>query len=349
MTKLTQVSIITRKIIRYGIYSVIGIIILRGAILGAIHLYRYFFPPPPPPPTVAFGKMPKLPFPERDVPSNLKFRLETPIGSLPNLPYTAKVFYMPRISPTLLSLDYAQKKALNLGFDGEQNQITETVYSFKNSRYPSELKISIVSGVFSISYNLAEDPSPLTKKPPTPEVAATRARAFLSRSDLLTKDLSSGSTKTEPVRLNDNKIIGAVSLSDANFVKVNFFRKDYDGYPSVTPDPNEANIWLIVSGETQREKEIIAGEYHYFPVDETKYATYPIKTAQQAWEELNQQKAFIASLGDNQNQEITIRRIYLAYYDAGVQTSFYQPIVVFEGDKGFKAYLPAITDQYYGE
>ncbi len=348
MTRLTQISIITRKIIRYSIYGIIGIIILRGAILGAIQIYRHFFPEPPPPPTVAFGKLPKLPFPQKDTPNNLQFRLETATGSLPEFPYTVKVFYMPKISPTLLSLDYTQKKAISLGFDGEQNQITETVYSFKNSKYPAELKISIATGVFSISYNLAEDPSPLNKRPPTPEIAATKARSFLSRGSLLAKDLS-GPTTTEPVKLEGSKIIGTISLSEANFVKVNFFRKDYDQYPAVTPDPKEANVWLIVSGESQREKEIIAGEYHYFPVDETKYATYPVKTAQDAWNELTSQKAYIASLGENKDQQITIRRIYLAYYDAGVQTDFYQPVIVFEGDKNFKAYVPAVTSQYYGE
>ncbi len=321
---------------------------MRGAILGLIRIYRYFFPEPPPPPTVTFGKLPKLPFPQKDVPSNLQFRLETATGSLPQFPYTVKVFYMPKVSPTLLSLDYTQKKAVNLGFDGEQNQITETVYSFKNSKYPSELKISIATGVFSISYNLAEDPSPLNKRPPAPEIAATKARSFLSRGGLLAKDLS-GPTTTEPVKLEGSKIIGTISLSEANFVKVNFFRKDYDQYPAVTPDPKEANVWLIVSGESQREKEIIAGEYYYFPVDETKHATYPIKTAQDAWNELTSQKAYIASLGENKDQQITIRKVYLAYYDAGVQTDFYQPVIVFEGDRDFKAYVPAVTAQYYGE
>ena len=97
------------------------------------------------------------------------------------------------------------------------------------------------------------------------------------------------------------------------------------------------------------EKKVIGAEYRYFPIDESKSATYPIKTAQQAWEELNAQKAFIASLGENQDQQITIRNIYLAYYDAGVQTDFYQPIIVFEGDRNFKAYLPAVTADYYGE
>lgn len=348
MTKLTEISILTRKTVRYSIYSIIGIIILRWLIIGTIGIYRHFFPPPPPPPTVTFGKLPKLPFPQKDTPKNLQFRLETASGSLPQLPYQAKVFYMPRVSTTLLSLDYTQKRAANLGFDGEQKQITETVYSFKNSKYPSELKISIATGVFSINYNLAEDPSPLNKRPPTPEIAVSEARSFLSRANLLAKDLS-GPTTTEPVKLEGSKIIGTISLSEANFVKVNFFRKDYEEYPSVTPNPKEANVWLIVSGETQREKEIIAGEYHYFPIDESKYATYPIKTAQEAWNELVSQNAYIASLGENKDQQITIRRVYLAYYDAGVQTDFYQPVFVFEGDKDFTAYVPAITSQYYGE
>jgi hypothetical protein len=51
---------------------------------------------------------------------------------------------------------------------------------------------------------------------------------------------------------------------------------------------------------------------------------------------------FLASFG-------TVRKIYLAYYDAGVYTEFYQPVFVFEGDKDFVGYVPAVTTDYYGE
>jgi len=206
MTRLTQVSIITRKIIRYTIFGIIGIVILRGAFLTAYKIYRYYFPAPPPPPTVSFGKLPALPFPQKDNQTNLQFRLETPTGSLPQFPYLMKVYFMPKTFSTLLSLDETKRKALNLDFDGDMSQITETVYSFKSSKVPSELKISIATGVFSISYNLIEDPSPLKRRPPVPEIAATKARAFLSRANLLAKDLS-GPTVTEPVVLEGTKII----------------------------------------------------------------------------------------------------------------------------------------------
>ena len=132
--------------------------------------------------------------------------------------------------------------------------------------------------------------------------------------------------------------------------KMNFFRKSFDDLPSVTKNPDQANVWFMVSGSTEKGKEVVAGEFHHFPVEESNNSTYPIKDAQTAWEELSQGKASIAKLGSNQNKKsITIRRIYLAYYDPPTSTDFYQPIVVFEGDSGFVAYLPAVISDYYGE
>jgi len=348
MASLTQVSIATRKTIRYGIYSIIAIIIARYIILAGVRIYRYFFPVPPPAPEVAFGKLPRLPFPQRSPTEGLSFSLETPEGGLPKFSYQAKVFYMPKVFTGLLSLDIAKDRATKLGFSPDGAEITETVYKFPHPKSPAELQISIATGVFSISYNLSADPSPLQEKPVAPEVAASKVRSFLSTSGLLPKDME-GPSKSEYVKLVNDKIVGATSLSDANFVKVNLFRKDYDKLPSLTPDPTSANIWFIVSGKTEKEKLVIAAEYHYFPVDETKSSTYPIKTSQTAWDEFTAGKAFIASLGSNQaGKNITIRRIYLAYYDGGTQMDFYQPIIVFEGDNGFTAYLPAVTDAYYG-
>jgi hypothetical protein len=38
----------------------------------------------------------------------------------------------------------------------------------------------------------------------------------------------------------------------------------------------------------------------------------------------------------------------MAYYDPDVLSQYFQPIVVFEGDGGFVAYVPAVTAEYYG-
>jgi len=348
MASLTKVSILTRRSIRLGIYGIIGIIILRALILNAIRVYRHYFPPPPPPPTVSFGRLPALPFPKKDGIEGLSFTLETPEGVLPTLPSQAKVYFMPKLSPHLLSLDAAKEKAKALGFSPEGVEVTETVYKFPNPKVPAELQISIVSGVFSISYNLGEDPTPLETIPPASEIAAAKVRSFLSSGGVLPEDLT-GPTIPEFVKLEEGKIVGAISLSESDFIKINFFRKNFDNLPSLTPSPEKGNVWFIVSGSYEKEKLIISGQFHHFPVEESQNATYPIKTSQAAWEELTAGKAYLASIGEPEVKNRVIRRVYLAYYDPGVPADFYQPIIVFEGDKNFVAYVPAVTSDYYGE
>jgi hypothetical protein len=81
MATLTEASIMSRKGVRYVIYSIIAFIILRGIILTSISIYKRLFPPPPTPATVAFGKLTKIPFPDRTK-KTLKFALETPEGGI---------------------------------------------------------------------------------------------------------------------------------------------------------------------------------------------------------------------------------------------------------------------------
>jgi len=346
---LTQTSIIARKIIRYTIYAVILIIIGRVTIKTGVRVYRYFFPPPPPPATVAFGKLPSLPFPEEEFKKNLTFSLETPEGDLPKLLDQAKVYFMPKTSPSLLSLDVAKSKAKLLRFSPEAKKISETNYLFSHPRAPSSLKMNIVSGSFSISFDLRSEPSVLQSRPPAPEAAASIARSYLSSAGLLPEDLS-GPTTHEFLRIEENEFIPALSLSEANFIKVNFYRREFDDLSSLTADPEEANVWLLISGAAAREKQIIAAEYNYLPVDAERFATYPIKKASTAWEELQAGSAYIASPKDVEEGEfVTIRRVYLAYYDPPTAAEFYQPIIVFEGNDDFVAYVPAVTSEYYGE
>lgn len=348
MAQLPRVAVVTRRIIRYGIFILLALIIGRIGLTAGSGIYRHFFPKPPPPPTVSYGKLPKLPFPDRTK-INLTFSLQTPEGGLPTLSTQAKVYTMSKVQPNLLSLDAAKNKASSLGFDPTEQSISSTIYQFKNKNSAATLQMNIETGIFSISYDLKTDPSPIATKPPAPEIAASTARSYLSSADLLPADLSGPDTH-EFLKINGNTFDTVLSLSESDLVKVNLYRKSYDNLPSLPADPNQANVWFMISGANVKEKQIVAAEFHYFPVDETQSATYPIKTAQTAWNELTGGQAFIATYGANKEGDtVTIRRVYLAYYDAGTLTQFYQPIIVFEGDNGFVAYDPAVASDYYGE
>jgi hypothetical protein len=348
MASLTQIAVTSRRIIRYGIYLIIFLIVGRIVLGLTISIIKRVFPAPPPPPTVAYGKLPKLAFPTKTDLPQFEYKLETTTGNLPTLPTQAKIFVFPPTSANLLSLDAAKQKALSLGFSSEPTPVSQTLYKFDHPRVPATLEMNIVSGIFSVSYNLAQDPAPLSTRPPAPEVATTNVKSFLSTAGVLPDDLT-GPTTPQFLKVESKKLVPAVSLSEANLVKINLFRKDYDKLPTLTSDPNQANVWFILSGDQSREKQIVAGEFHYFPVDETQFSTYPLKTAQDAFTDLNSGKGYIANLGKNPTGKITIRKVYLAYYDPGQEFNFLEPIVVFQGDNDFVAYVPAVTSSYYSE
>ncbi len=350
MTSLTQIAISARRIIRYTIFAIIFLIVGKFLLDAGIAIYLKIFPPAPPPPTVKFGKLTPVPFPKNNVSAKLNYVLETPEGGLPTkIPTQAKVYFMPKINPGLLSLDAARQKAISLGFAGNPEQKSETLYQFKNQNFPVTLEMNIITQTFSISYDLNADRSPISAKPPAAEVAASEFRAALSSANTLPADLT-GSLTPQFFKLSGGKFEPAISLSEADVVKVNLFRKSYDNLPVVTGNPAEANVWAIIGGAVNRDQQIIAAEYHYLPVDETQFATYPIKTPQIAFSELQNGGAFIANLGLNKDGDtLKIRRVYLAYFDPETEGDFFEPVYVFEGDNGFVAYLPAVTANYYGQ
>lgn len=348
MATLTESSIYARKSLRYFIYFVIFIIIARFSLNIVITIYKKIFPPAPTPPTVAFDILTPLPFPEKEK-INLNFSLETPEGGLPIFSDQADVYFMPKPSANLLSLDFSKSKVQKLGFNTDALEVSDSIYRFYHKSSPSNIEMDIISGSFSINYDLASDPSPLTVRPAQPEVGITQIRTFLSGANLMPPDIT-GIVKHKFLKAQGNGFIEALSLSDANLVRLDFFRRNYSDLPIVTNEPNKANIWFMVSGFRERGKDVIAGEYHYFSVDESQLATYPIKTSEMAWQELNSGNYYLASNSAlTEGTNVKIRKIYLAYYDPGVYTEFFQPVVVFEGDNDFTAYVPAVTSDYYGK
>ncbi|MFH1792850.1 MAG: hypothetical protein ABH819_04470, partial [Patescibacteria group bacterium] len=232
MASLTNVSIITRKIIRYSIYFVIFIIVARILFNTGKGIFLKIFPPEEPAPTVTFGKLPILPFPEKEKIGNISLTLETASGDLPVLATQTKVFFIPKQSSHLLSLDVAKQKAQALGFLPAGEATNETIYKFISRNSFATLQMNIVNTTFSISYNLKADPSPIERKPQSPEILAAFVRSYLSSANLLPEDLS-GPTQNEFLKIEGENIVPALSLSDSNFVKVHLFRKNYENLPTL--------------------------------------------------------------------------------------------------------------------
>jgi len=344
MATLTQTAITTRKVLKYGALLLVAIFILKMTWDVGKVLWKKIHPSPPPPPTVAFGKLPKLKFSEKET-FKLTSRLETIQGALPKLPDVGRVYFMPQKPPNLLALDRAKQKARKMGFTGQPENIGNTNYRWTSSTAPpTTLEMEINSGNFHLRYQYENDQDLLVQKNlPTNEQAAQEAKSFLQTNGLLTDDLATGSAEFNYLRYVSPDLLPATSLSEADFVRVNLFRADLNDLRIFPPNPKEALVSFLFSGNRENYKRIIEINYTYYPIDRNTSATYPLKPVNDAWQELQAGDGDIANLGQNKDKDITIRQIYLTYYDSEEPQTFLQPIYVFEGDNNFFGYVPAIA------
>ncbi len=262
---------------------------------------------------------------------------------------------MPTPQSSFADLTESKTIAQALGFLSDGTALSDTIYRFAHKDVPATLDINIVNKTLSLSYNLGEDSELLKQRLRSREEAITVARSYLGRADLFVEDLENGSQEVEFLASGPEALMRVGSLSEANFVRVNFLRRSYDGLPVITPRNDRGTVWLLVSGETSGARQVIAGEYHYFPIDEGQRATYPIKTPDSAFEELKMGKGFVIAAPKTgtsavMNTNAVVRRVYIGYFDSGKPQQFLQPVYVFDGDEisGFRAIVPAVTNEYYG-
>jgi len=347
---LTIMASASRRTIRYSIYFVIFLTLARAVWGGTKSIYKAVVPPKIPPPTVKYGILPTISFPKQteNLPQIL-YSIETPTGNFPTFPSQMNIYLMPKQTALLNSADLATAKATALGYSLNSTNLGNSIFRFTHPTDPSILDINIINNTFSIDYNLSASTNLNSAPAPTPTEAIQNSIQALQRMQLLPEDINKTEPKTEFYSINGQTLVAVLSLSEADVTKINFYRNSITNenetqYTFVNSNPKSANIWFILGGE---ESKVLSAQYKYYKIDYTNFETYPIKTASQAFSDLQSGKGFIASLGNNKLGSVTIRRIYLAYYDPDLPSQFLQPVIVFEGDNDFVAYVPAVTNEYY--
>lgn len=348
MTALSDTAYYTRRAINWSILTVIGYVILRIIWSIVVVVWMIIFPPQAPPPNHAFGTLPAIKFPDAATPSaQLTFQLETIQGSVPTASGSANVYFMPKTAPNLLGLNQAQEFAKILQFDPTPIQESKNVYRFTDPSEPlRRLRYDIVSKNFIVRYAFEQDSSAfIIKNLPIAQSAKQEVSNLLETYDIFPDDYKNGPVEVTFLRLTNNRLVTSTSLSQADAVRVDFFRKPIGSTKVVTPGPAEGSISVILSGNTAFKKRILQFAYTYWPVDYQTVATYPLKTSTSAWSELQQGNAYIARYPAG-TAHVIVRDVYLAYYDALEPQTYLQPVFVFEGDNGFVAYVPAVSGEW---
>ncbi len=343
MATLNKTKKETQIILKWGGISLVIIFLFLIGML-FLTLAKDFLTPPPPP-QAAFGKLPSIPFPNQVI-ENLTYSLDTLTGFLPNFPDRAKVYRIIVSQPTLLGLDKTRQKVAQIGFTSLGTQISEDTYQWIDqvSDFQRTITMNIFSSDFALSspYLVSQSLGKFSGQDEK-DRATELAKSFLSDISLLPQDIDESKTKNTLYSIDNSTLNLTSKISNTKIVKVDFFQKNLDGL-SIYYDQGISSTMDFLIGKESNELKIVNARFFHKNISE-KASTYAIKTASEAFSELQKGKAYIAYKPAD-TVEFTIRKVSLGYYMGADQQEFMMPVVVFEGSNDFVAYVSAVRDEW---
>lgn len=347
MLTLGQASSLTKAFAKWtaGIVGAIFLVIIIIRVGTAVK--EIISPTPPVPPTVTFGKLPPIEFPPNNTKVQYSYTVDTLTGSLPVFLDRAKVFKMVPDRADLLALQKSQNKVSKIGFTSRGILVSENIYEWTDEApFLRKLNLNTLTSNFTLTSSFLTDPVIFSRSHiPDQNGAISLAQSFLSNMSSLPVDLDSSKTKTTLFSIRNGNLIPATSFADTQIIRVDLFQKDIDKMSIYYSNPTIPNINILVGGGEDKS-QIVQVNYAYQAVTEEN-ATYPIKTASEAFAQLQEGKAFIPSNTNNTNiSNISIRNVLLGYYMGENRQDYLLPIVVFEGDNNFIAYVSAVKDEW---
>jgi hypothetical protein len=199
--------------------------------------------------------------------------------------------------------------------------------------------MNIVTNNFVLTSDLST-PSTLSGPLPSETDSVKIATTYLNKINTFPTNIDATKTKTSLFTIQDKTLVPATSFAAATAVRVDFFQQDINNLPVVYEQPYFSNINVLVGPNG----EILQAQYFY-QTPGSESATYPIKTSTQAYQDLQNGIAYIASY-DGSSSTVSITDASLAYYISSEPQNFLMPVIVFTGSDNFTAYVPAVTDEW---
>lgn len=284
-------------------------------------------------PNLAYGLLDKPVFPITLIPSDtLTYTLNTDTGFLPNInARMAKVYSNPPPAVSLLSPDNAKTLAAKFGFTDGPTIISPTLYQFSDDN-GGQMDIDISSENFSYTRPSATPESSQTQNFSDDTALEQDLINYLSTESLKSKELS-----TKPAAIT----FDGPTRDQSQTAKISLWQADIDGLPIVTSTFNQGLVTGTLSKYLFNEDRYVSLDYTYWPIDTTQFATYPLKTVQQAYDELKNGGGTVI-VDDKLNKDVSVTSVFIGYYLPKTYIPYIQPVFVFKGDT-FVAYVPALA------
>lgn len=319
-----------------------------GSIILLVFLFRFVLflkdsIAPPPPPTMTWGKLPPLEFPESKYTQKFSYTINTVSGNLPTLPLHATVYLFATPEASLQSLNNAINVAAQIGFDQEPIRISESIYQWYNPQPPAQkMQYDIVSKNFTFTSDFLTDPDILSGNNLPDDITAQQvAENFLIDMDAFPNDFAATKSAITLFAIQDGTLVPTTSLSNTHIIRIDFFQKDRDEIPIYYAEYPKSPIYVFVGGGGF-EGTVVEAMYTHNTLTDVS-STYPIYTSEEAFSMLKKGKGYIATYKGNATN-ILIQNAKLGYYISPMSKTYLMPIIVFEGNNDFVAFVSALKD-----
>ncbi|MBI5127515.1 hypothetical protein HZA76_03630 [Candidatus Roizmanbacteria bacterium] len=282
--------------------------------------------------------------------AGFEFSLDTVEGKPLTSTDSAKVYFLPKPATRFGYREKIYLMAKTLGFDTEavKHRLVNNMATFDDGKQLLTINI----GNFNFKYESKPDSNALSVSGtfiPSRKEIENKATDFLRTIGRYPDELSTGTINIIYLKYNpiSESYTNVVNRSEANLVEIDFYRPNPDNVPVATPRFfNSQNFVVMLFDENGYQ--VVKSQIAFFEKSETQVDLYPVKSGDIAWQELLNGKGSVvaATMG---KKDVTIKKMFISYYDPEIYQNYLQPVYVFLGDNDFVAYVPAITSEFLSE
>jgi hypothetical protein len=278
--------------------------------------------------------------------SNLNF-MDQSGNPLPAIPLGGPTYEwketVPEQSGFLRTLDYntvTQNFTMNSNYLSQLSVLqAQAVQAFTS---PTDAINPVQNFLTNLAATTSDIDFSLTQSPTTSESYTTTPLLYSVSNGQLTQTTALASAQVVRVDLYQKALSYSITASiDQDLTHSQSFDMQL---PIIYPHPPYSTMnFLVASG--QDGADVVTANYNHQTINTqpSQTATYPIKNAQQAFDDLKSGKGYIASYNGTGNQ-ILINNVFLAYFISDSQQNYLMPVIVFQGQDGFFSYVSAVMD-----
>lgn len=336
MASLADITSESRVIIKIGAALAVVIFLLFILVKGYGFVSNRVSPEQPAGPEQKFGELPPIPFPKNVGQNPIEYRINTISGQLPSFAKYNGLTYVFEVDdpiPTLLALRQAEQRVGELGFTQDQKKISEVVYEWSGAS--STITYDIVSHNFSVTSDLTQAQS---SSIPQQQTIISDAMEILTTLGISTSEFDVEKTQIRYFNVTNGTKVPVNTQSQASIAEVNFVHKNIGELPVYYSKADGSIISLSLMWQSFRPK-IVEADVVLHTVNTEKFSSYPLKTSQEALQELQNEIAYVINT-DNLTQ-VDIKDLTLGYFLAAETEDYLQPVYLFSGNN-FKAFVPAV-------